>query len=865
MGKKQTGFVIDDGMFDRTKKPIYPTSVVGKSSDGRVLTEDGACWGVFRIPTAPIVDAKSDEAKLESSLPFMHALSVLGEDSASSMSFGGRRMNKSSYREVHVLYTSLDVPFVAPRNIGERMSDLLTRSYEGVNIIQRTPLLLVRLVPNKLKASSIRESIESVIEVFRSGYTTLFSDFDDDFSHVKNMLSKCGVQVASRVDIAIAMNWWGLGSDQSVYRVATDSNLVLCDTFDAARIVQEKVESGEPIGEWVDEIDGRTYTVAGITDFAYDWTSALDLSAMWVTHLVNAGAVCISLHMLLEPSKITAKEIDKNRKAYQGDRDQLYKYRGESTVEVDEKIESLEEIRRLYKSGNAPVTATGLSAVVVFAGTGATLSRQTFPGVSVAVLKERQAGGLGETFMGSTVRANPVVHDVPITTIAFGGFAELSRCGDAPSIVIRFEDQEVTLPSGLLGFTELDRQPVWINPGEASTNVDRPPLILVVGQSGSGKTMLLLWLLWQWQCLQYKTVFIDLKEGSDFSDLFLQSGGTVISLDDIASVDGALDPLRYMSNVEEAVKEAAKNLIYVNPWGSKGQDYETAVNIALAAGAKAGARSTLGALIKARELGNRYATNELVDKAVDFGVGAENPYFRALFGREDTGPRLAFDSVFTLIKSGQSAIRLPSNPDKANITERINVALVRSLLEATARAVRPMSVWERQGVVAVDEAWTVLKSSPDEVDRLGRLLRSMRVTALFATQKASDSFNGGLDQFFASGFVLPMDQRDEAVAACGLAHVAATEERVQRLCEPGEVDDGTGRLVPNWTSMRALVERDEAGIKRVVRGTCAIVSDMHNRTVVTEIRLPSWFLDMVSTNAEDRMRQERRRQQQANM
>ena len=59
-----------------------------------------------------------------------------------------------------------------------------------------------------------------------------------------------------------------------------------------------------------------------------------------------------------------------------------------------------------------------------------------------------------------------------------------------------------------------------------------------------------------------------------------------------------------------------------------------------------------------------------------------------------------------------------------------------------------------------------------------------------------------------------------------------------------------GNEIPNWSSMRALWEKDpQTGEQKNVRGTIAIVRDYRGNVGYVEIALPRQFLEVASTSA----------------
>ena len=135
--------------------------------------------------------------------------------------------------------------------------------------------------------------------------------------------------------------------------------------------------------------------------------------------------------------------------------------------------------------------------------------------------------------------------------------------------------------------------------------------------------------------------------------------------------------------------------------------------------------------------------------------------------------------------------------------QRVSVSMVRMITLGSMSALA-----ERDGVMHLDEAWVVLGAGVAEMDAIGRTARSLRVLPIMYTQKCTDPLRAGLAGYISRILILPIEDEHEARAACGLARLEATPERIRRITAKAK----TGNA-PNWDSMRAL--RDPA--------TCAVL------------------------------------------
>lgn len=822
------------GPFDTTTKPILLTSVLTSTRDGRFIADNGAVWAYFSVPLAPTLDAKTIRQRLDASRPLLGALSELA-GLTKLVGVHRRRLQQGNYRRYQLLSINLDSFFDPPSH--HPLHDMLRAYYAHHRnlLIDRVVLLGVQLTPS-MSDQGFTASFRSVVSAFMEGRAPL-SDFDKDFTLVRSLMARHGLGTPTPEELALARSWWNNGSPSPVYYLAEPSCYHMFRSADSARRGHDLYAEHVPAHEWPPLQGHSVLTFASVADFHLPWVDVLDPGALWVSDLINNGAVCIAINGLIEPGVITAKEVDAQSARYESDIKDRYKVGKVAEHEQEKKLETLDFIRQVYAGSTPSPISTQTSIIAAIASDGSDLDQMITPGIDLAVLESRQIGAMGETYIAPTIRTNPALHDLPLTTIVFSGICSLSRVGD---------DQD---GSAFVGFTEMDRQPVWANVGAAMTLADSPPLVGIFGQSGSGKTMLLVWLLIQFALLGHKTVFVDPKEKSDFTALFDAFGGTTINLGDIVSSDGIVDPLRFSVDPADGLAQAASILRFINPWGSRGTDMEVPLLACLNHGIQLGARSILSALYKARDDGDPHATSELIDPVAD--VARSVPLAAALIGSTDTGERLAFGTTLTQIRVGDVQLDLPQGKRISSdipISQRIAVALIRMIVRGSTIAVRG-----NEGVVGLDEAWIFFDSAGDALIELGRLARSQSVAVYLATQRVTDATEADLIDFISSGYILGMNSRDEAIAACTLLNLEPTEERLGRILAPATMSGTGGLKQPNYNSLRALVK---PGTREVIRGSVAIVADVSDRAVTTEIRLPSKFLALASTNRLDREKRE---------
>jgi hypothetical protein len=107
-----------------------------------------------------------------------------------------------------------------------------------------------------------------------------------------------------------------------------------------------------------------------------------------------------------------------------------------------------------------------------------------------------------------------------------------------------------------------------------------------------------------------------------------------------------------------------------------------------------------------------------------------------------------------------------------------------------------------------------------------------------------------LSGYISRGIILPIQDPDEAAAACQIWNLEPTPERMERITGRATLgaafaNDG---VAPNWNSMRALRDPKSG---EVLRGAVGIYVDLAGRAVPVEIVLPQNFLRLSSTTPED--------------
>jgi hypothetical protein len=831
------------GLFDKKRDdtdPWWPTAVLGRKSGGRVLGTDNSVWLFAKVPLSPVTDARSPEQALAAGEPLRLVLEEIA--ATTHVRVNRRKMSKGSYREVHLLLVNVPASFLPPPD--SQLASYLASGFSNTQVLRRVLLVGVRL-KDQVGEGGIRSAFDSVVETLTTG-TVPLEDFDQDFAAMSAVMARSGLLSMTDQDFALANAWWNQGRGPDTPMLVHDDHVHIFSSTSsmqsAARLVGR--DGDDACASW-NLANHHTITFATVRSFDFGYPDATSVTAQWAANLVNSGAVCISMRARLEPSTVTRSELRRGKKKFTDDINERYQQNKMARAEQEELLAEIDDLERFYATGG-PATLMDCSTLVAVSGqvglNGYDLS-EFAPGsaLSLSTMVSRQNQALAETWLASPIRANPYLNDLPTIAIGASGLSGLSAVGDRDG--------------AMLGFTENDRQPAYVSP-TAAADEDSLPFFVCAGQSGSGKTATMLYLADQLSRItsvygeRTPIIIIDPKLGSDHSAVVEAAGGRVSSLDDLLTADGIFDPLRFSKSQNSGAELAASMLMTINPWGLSAMNYEMPVQRAIAYGVERGA-DCIGVALQIA-LKDGIAPKPMVEAVMD--LATSSPMFRACVGSTNGGQGLRAAQGITYIKVGDAYLDLPApGQEEVNLNQRIALALVRMMVFGSASALAM-----RSGVLMLDEAWVMLGAGRSEIERLGRLARSQQVLPMLFTQRITDALDADLAGYISRGLILPIQDPNEAAAACALFELEATSERMGRITAKATLgtagaEDG---VAPNWNSMRAL--RD-ARSGEVLRGAVGIYVDLAGRAVPVEIRLPDHFLRLASTNPEDIRRRQAER------
>lgn len=828
-----------DVRLEDHKVPKMPTATRVRYGDGRVLPVGGGLWLYRKAPLAPVKDAKTHGKALEVGDPIAAAIEELAAETPYTTA--RRSMARARYRPFHLLLVNLPRRYSPPE--GSRHSETLQQWFREERTQDRLLLMGTRL--NDVVGGADR-SVRDVLDSVATSMTTYevpMADYQQDLEDVGDMMTRSGFTIPTPRDFHLAESWWAAGGSTGASLLPHADHLHVFRTVAGSQTAaRHDVDS---CASWPAGIEGHhVLRMGSVYGLDLPFQGAANSLSTWASTLLDRGAVMVSIRGLIEPSPITRKELRRQRDRYLRDIRNAKAQGKLDDQQQEEMVQTLESVEGAYSTGKAFPTLVETSVIAAFTGQGKkrldTLGNGT--AFEVAPMDNRQPLALAESWMGSPVRANPNLMDLPSSTMAYSGIASLATVGDANGANV--------------GFTVSDRQEALMS-ATKSSDQDIYPIGAVVGSSGSGKTITMAYLAHQYGLEGRPVIVIDPKKGNDLSDSFGEHA-TTFSLDAFAGGSGGLggaggtgvfDPLRFSKTPGDGINTAVSMLHAVNLWPHSTQNFEADLQEALKYGVTRGAKAIGSALEIAKTDGK--ATTELVDPILR--QSNNDPLFGAMVGLHDDGQVLSAAEGISYIKVGNANLELPPmGVDQATLglTQRVSAALIRMMVFGSAEALRG-----RRGVLMLDEAWVFLGAGAEEMERLGRLARSLEVFPILFTQRISDLIEANLTNHIARGIILHTKDPKEAEAAFTLFGVEPTTERLRFTTAPERIGKGGA----NFGSRKPLFEYDERDNRiRLIRGAIGLYCDLDDRAVDVEIKIPPEFLAKSSTNALDRARREGR-------
>lgn len=452
-------------MAEHDDEIIWPTQVRRRLAAGICVGVDKSVWLIRSVPMSPVTDANSEMDALSAAIPLYQAFGEIAQVTPLG-AVKRRRAVRGAYREVHLLLINIPRTFSPPR---DHPNYAYMRDQFGKEIVQERVLLLaVKLRDKTLSSGGVRAAVDFVAETLLTGQVPIAA-YEQDKALIGSALARAGLSVPTEEQLRVAEHWWTLGDYPDVPSVAHSDHMHFFDSPAAAR---SAADAGlEDCTKWPSS-DSYAITFASVADFDLPFVSPVSDAAQWVVPLLNENALAISIRARIEPAIVTQGELKRQSKRYLDDMiDRANKNKDTDYDQIEQKSK-IDALRDSYSlSGAAPVL-TETSILVAFNRRRDINNTRISNTLDLRAMSYRHQLALSETMLCSPTRANPYLHDLPAETVACSGIVSRTIVGDQTGV--------------LVGFTELDRQPAWLDTKETG-RLSSPPTCVVVGSSGSGK------------------------------------------------------------------------------------------------------------------------------------------------------------------------------------------------------------------------------------------------------------------------------------------------------------------------------------------------------------------------------------------
>lgn len=866
-------------MFKPKHDRIKPVGSFMLPSDpehpGFYRTIEGEAWVYWVMPDhPPMYDAPDARARTRAATPLARILVELGRlVPTTGMTY--RKLVRRFYRDIHVLAISTPIAFTASRTLDPATRGRLMMDHKQRTVRDRITLIGVRLV----SGGRIPGRNWLLGQLEDMGYTAAYgmeasSSYMMDAHRIERILASAGCRPPTDLEWERAKAWWQTSRQPNPMPALVEAGHIhTFPSWRAAEAAEQYKKTGVPCSTWMQQDSMRhsfPMSFVALGPLPFEGRDELsDPDAMWAARLLadrRAGgdsALAVSLRGAVEPGRLTAKQMRRdeekllnavNRRMEDGAMGGADKVKDES---------HLDQLSGLYETdGKAPPTLVDASCLACLPqlldeeGDGQ-VTGLTYPGI-VKFNPQRQEAAFQAMQVGSSVDydPSPVVWPAPIVTYA--GFNGCATAGEDSG-----QARKSDAPGALLGFTEADRQPVYVSVNAASAT-SREPLMIVIGGTGSGKTWLVDHLCAQWSEMPNPTlkgrgmipgVIFDPKQKSDFQDFVRAAGGVVRRLDEPGMTDGVLDPVKCMTGSKDFRDEMTNTVVAMlssitdptNVHPERQADLMAIVDYGLARGADCTGEAVRMAARdhqRGRDLDShgRPLVPDSVVEVMDVIARhwKSSTMFRIICGMRHGTPALKTSNGLTLLMAGE----LNLIPSGDTVTETIKRWVVRmSALGAAA------AMMGRGGYVFIDEAWILLGDSygAQVAQQFGRLGRLQKYLPIFASQRVQEFLDAKLQSFFSRGILLSVSGRGEgtlggseagaALKLFGLPSDGVVYERVTAL----PITDSKSKR-PNWVSLKALKDPDSG---RVARGAVCYYIGLDGEATPVEVTIPDRLIGML--------------------
>ena len=449
--------------FD-SREPLRPTQIAARYKNGIIRGLDNNVYLVRKAHLAPYADARSLSDQLNAVDPLMRAFEALGglADALSKRRF----VSKGSYRHYQLL--GINVPTFFEPDPATALYSKHKRDYARQIVDVRTVFLAVKL-KSTATSTGVRDAVDSFVETMLYSGVPL-SDYDEDIREISGILERANMQVPTPAELDMAESWWSDTSKSDSHYIPHSDHM---HVFASEQSAKAAMNSSEECDQWPLVSGHNVLSIATVSEFDLRFVPSPRSYTQWASDMFAEGAIAISIRGMVEPAKITTEEMRRQHNRVRQDIEEMYKNNKMSRAEQEEQLDLLREISHAYEGGGFP-TSHETSVLAAFNGFKDEKRLLQYSAATVRMMENRQYQGLKEMQLGSAVRQNPYVHELPSSTIACSGITSLNRVGDSTGAIV--------------GFDERDGQSAYMD-HSASYVGDSYPIGLIAGATGSGKLL----------------------------------------------------------------------------------------------------------------------------------------------------------------------------------------------------------------------------------------------------------------------------------------------------------------------------------------------------------------------------------------
>jgi hypothetical protein len=804
--KRALGLGTSSGRRDDDAVTFWTTPWAWRDNDGLYRSHDGDVWLYRELAVNPMRwEDPSTRIELGSPLSGM-----LYELAATSKDLGSGLRSLAKSREFHLLAITWEEPINAPADTPPGLRPMLEDLTNYVTP-RRAVVIGVKLWSSQNAVSAAKAVVDAAMRTTtkllgEEGFDT--EPFDADRKVVAEICRRYGAWQPPRLAVRTQMESWynnGQGPDATI--IETRDNCYIGD-FDRLEF-------------------------AAVMGFDNQMMQAPDDAWALTAQTAAAPASVISVRGQLDPATVARARVRQSQRRV---RNQIEEEQATDDIDRPEHAETFhlaQTVEQFIVSGNEPLIS-GCSIIMarrVDAGIAETYidELRNDHGIELKPLENRQLAALEETLPCGRARVNPFLQDVFVNVLAHAGLQGFSNLGDASGV--------------FCGLVDPDYTPAYLNPLGAPAR-ELPPSMLVAGDPGSGKTMLLQLLASQMAHAGLSVIFVNPKGHDSLAGLMNVVPGTRrVALTDIEAQGGYFDPFRFTAPTPDGRRVAADIagqhiLAVLGSRGVAGLGFDQAQEIALLAGlregAERGARCVAEALTYVPDAHVRdMVLKQAADPLFRLGIGGIDGTVPPPYHQERGLLLIEFDRPLDFPEKGTS-------PAEYTRTQRLGIAAVRLVTRASMEILGTSG----GGAMFVDEAWMFLQSQEGlaALQSLGRLGRSQNILPVFATQRVDDLLRDGVDMqgYISRAFVLKLNEEREATAGLKLIGLDPTPSRIAWLRNAGP-------------------RRDETGTVR--RGAMGIHMDLDRRHSAVLVAVPERYRMAFSTNPLDKARNQELREQ----